>query len=151
MRAIYCPAASCTEATNAYLGIRAGPDAVGDLNTYDGGLNSAILRYIGALEAEPETNQTVSLLSLNETDLHVSLASFMYIWHLSDTSYRLERIHERSVRKAIHTISQYLTSVFYQPGNPWPGGADRVISLAAAFVSILPPTSASSLVLYIML
>ncbi|EIM84093.1 laccase [Stereum hirsutum FP-91666 SS1] len=50
--------------------IRAGPDIGFQLGTYEGGLNSAILRYIGAPDVEPNTNQTVSLLALNETDLH---------------------------------------------------------------------------------
>lgn len=55
------------------IGIRAGPDIGFQLGTYEGGLNSAILRYIGAPDVEPNTNQTVSLLALNETDLHVCL------------------------------------------------------------------------------
>ena len=34
------------------------------------GINSAILRYKGAPEVEPTTNQTTPRLPLNETDLH---------------------------------------------------------------------------------
>ncbi|KAI1791000.1 laccase 2 [Ganoderma leucocontextum] len=37
--------------------------------TFDGGVNSAILRYAGADAIEPTTNQTTSVLALNETDL----------------------------------------------------------------------------------
>ena len=36
---------------------------------FDGGINSAILRYDGAAAIEPTTNQTTSVLALNETDL----------------------------------------------------------------------------------
>ena len=37
--------------------------------TFDGGVNSAILRYSGADAIEPTTTQTTSVLALNETDL----------------------------------------------------------------------------------
>ncbi|PIL29720.1 transporter [Ganoderma sinense ZZ0214-1] len=37
--------------------------------TFDGGVNSAILRYSGADDIEPTTNETTSVLALNETDL----------------------------------------------------------------------------------
>ncbi|KAI0771657.1 laccase B [Trametes elegans] len=37
--------------------------------TFDGGLNSAILRYSGAAEIEPTTEESTSVLPLNETDL----------------------------------------------------------------------------------
>ena len=36
---------------------------------FEGGINSAILRYDGAADIEPTTNQTTSVLALNETDL----------------------------------------------------------------------------------
>ncbi|KAE9403926.1 laccase lcc6 [Gymnopus androsaceus JB14] len=39
-------------------------------NFFDGGINSAILRYIGAPDAEPTKNQTVPGRQLLETDLH---------------------------------------------------------------------------------
>ncbi|KAE9403929.1 laccase [Gymnopus androsaceus JB14] len=37
---------------------------------FDGGINSAILRYVGAPDAEPTVNQTVPGRQLLETDLH---------------------------------------------------------------------------------
>ena len=37
---------------------------------YDNGINSAILRYVGAPEVEPTTNATSSTMPLKETDLH---------------------------------------------------------------------------------
>ncbi|KAE9410248.1 laccase [Gymnopus androsaceus JB14] len=39
-------------------------------NFFDGGINSAILRYVGAPDAEPTKNQTVPGRQLLETDLH---------------------------------------------------------------------------------
>ncbi|KAE9403937.1 laccase lcc6 [Gymnopus androsaceus JB14] len=39
-------------------------------NFFDGGINSAILRYVGAPDAEPTVNQTVPGRQLLETDLH---------------------------------------------------------------------------------
>ncbi|TBU26807.1 laccase 2 [Dichomitus squalens] len=47
--------------------IRAQPNI--GTTTFDGGVNSAILRYTGAANIEPSTNQTTSVLALNETDL----------------------------------------------------------------------------------
>ena len=47
--------------------IRADPN-VGTTG-FDGGINSAILRYSGAADIDPTTNQTTSTLKLNETDL----------------------------------------------------------------------------------
>ncbi|EIM88774.1 laccase [Stereum hirsutum FP-91666 SS1] len=38
--------------------------------SFDGGLNVAILRYDGADEVDPTTNQTTSTMALAETDLH---------------------------------------------------------------------------------
>ncbi|THH15076.1 hypothetical protein EW146_g5344 [Bondarzewia mesenterica] len=48
--------------------IRAQPNL--GTTTFDGGLNVAILRYSGADVVDPTTNQTTSVLALNETDLH---------------------------------------------------------------------------------
>lgn len=39
--------------------------------TTNGGINSAILRYIGAPLRDPTTNQTASVLPMVETNLHV--------------------------------------------------------------------------------
>ncbi|EIM88718.1 laccase [Stereum hirsutum FP-91666 SS1] len=50
--------------------IRAAPDIGLTSGTFANGVNSAILRYTGAPSIEPVTNETVSLLQLNETDLH---------------------------------------------------------------------------------
>jgi iron transport multicopper oxidase len=49
--------------------IRADPDARG-LPGFDGGRNSAILRYAGAPIADPTTTQTPNVQPLNEVDLH---------------------------------------------------------------------------------
>ncbi|THH16945.1 hypothetical protein EW146_g3773 [Bondarzewia mesenterica] len=48
--------------------IRAQPNL--GTTTFDGGLNMAILRYSGANGTDPTTNQTTSVIPLNETDLH---------------------------------------------------------------------------------
>nr|AAL89554.2 laccase [Trametes hirsuta] len=48
--------------------IRANPN-FGNVG-FDGGINSAILRYDGAPAVEPTTNQTTSVKPLNEVDLH---------------------------------------------------------------------------------
>ena len=47
--------------------IRANPSA-GTVG-FEGGLNSAILRYVGAPPVEPTTNATASTMALNEADL----------------------------------------------------------------------------------
>ena len=47
--------------------IRAKPS--GGTTSFDGGVNSAILRYDGAAEVEPTTNQTTSTAPFDETDL----------------------------------------------------------------------------------
>ena len=47
--------------------IRANPSS-GTLG-FDGGLNSAILRYVGAPLVEPTTNATSSTMALNESEL----------------------------------------------------------------------------------
>ena len=47
--------------------IRANPDS-GTLG-FDGGLNSAILRYVGAVPVEPTTNATASVKPLKEAEL----------------------------------------------------------------------------------
>jgi len=49
--------------------IRAEPNSPG-LSGFDGGRNSAILRYAGAPDADPTTTQTPSVNLLKETDLH---------------------------------------------------------------------------------
>jgi iron transport multicopper oxidase len=49
--------------------IRADPDVRG-LPGFDGGRNSAILRYVGAPVADPTTTQTPNVRPLKETDLH---------------------------------------------------------------------------------
>lgn len=69
---LYCISSSFTGTYAIRTGIRAAPDVGDSLNTFQGGLNSAILRYTGAPAVEPNTTQTISLLPLNETDLHVS-------------------------------------------------------------------------------
>lgn len=43
---------------------------------FDGGINSAILRYVGAPDAEPTVNQTVPGRQLLETDLHVRVVHY---------------------------------------------------------------------------
>ncbi|EIM87797.1 laccase T2 copper depleted [Stereum hirsutum FP-91666 SS1] len=48
--------------------VRALPSA--GTTSFDGGLNMAILRYSGADEIDPTTNQTTSTMALAETDLH---------------------------------------------------------------------------------
>ena len=47
--------------------VRALPDK--GTTSFDGGINSAILRYDGAAEVEPTTNQTTDATALSETDL----------------------------------------------------------------------------------
>jgi iron transport multicopper oxidase len=37
---------------------------------FSGGVNSAIFRYIGAPNSDPTTNQTTSVIPMNETNLH---------------------------------------------------------------------------------
>jgi len=51
-------------------GIRANPN-IGDTG-FENGLNSAILRYRGENNVEPATQQTISVIPMMETDLHVS-------------------------------------------------------------------------------
>ena len=53
----------------ALSGIRANP-SVGTTG-YEGGINSAILRYEGATDEDPTTSETTSINPLNEFDLHV--------------------------------------------------------------------------------
>ena len=50
--------------------IRANPNL--GTTGFSGGINSAILRYSGADDAEPTTNQTTSTSPLVETNLHPS-------------------------------------------------------------------------------
>ncbi len=49
--------------------VRALPN-VGGPSGFTSGVNSAILRYVTAVVADPATPQTTSLLALNETQLH---------------------------------------------------------------------------------
>lgn len=53
-----------------FPGIRANPNK--GTPGFDGGLNSAILRYSGAAETDPTTAQPTYLIPMNEVDLHVS-------------------------------------------------------------------------------
>ncbi|KAI0351889.1 laccase [Trametes cingulata] len=51
--------------------IRANPSvALTDGQGFAGGINSAILRYVGAPETDPTTTQTPSVIPLSEADLH---------------------------------------------------------------------------------
>lgn len=71
----YCSSTAFPPNTSTNLtcssGIRAAPDIGLTNGTFANGVNSAILRYTGAPAVEPVTNETLSLLQLNETDLHV--------------------------------------------------------------------------------
>ena len=60
---------SCVRSLINYIftGIRAAPGGTAD---YTSGINSAILRYVGAPATEPTTNSTASNL-LDEQSLHV--------------------------------------------------------------------------------
>lgn len=49
--------------------MRAEPDAAGPQG-FEGGINSAILRYEGAPDAEPTTSMQANIIPLNEVDLH---------------------------------------------------------------------------------
>jgi len=49
--------------------VRAEPSVVEGLTGFEGGINSAILRYVGAPEREPETDLAPSIRPLRETDL----------------------------------------------------------------------------------
>ncbi|KAL0575051.1 hypothetical protein V5O48_006924 [Marasmius crinis-equi] len=52
-----------------FAGIRANPSAPGRPG-FEGGINSAILRYKGAPESEPKVDRNVTTNPLKETDLH---------------------------------------------------------------------------------
>ena len=57
------------------LGIRVIPtglEATGSNESFVGGINAAILRYDGAKDVDPESNQTPNGIQLNEADLSVS-------------------------------------------------------------------------------
>ncbi len=58
------------EVTSYWTGIRSLPDRGVGSNTFNGGLNSAILRYAGAPIQDPTTTSSVSN-PLVETNLHV--------------------------------------------------------------------------------
>lgn len=47
--------------------------------TFDGGLNVAILRYVGADEVDPVTNQTTSVAPLIEADLNVGPYPYSFV------------------------------------------------------------------------
>ena len=49
--------------------VRAEPSAFGGLTGFEDGINSAILRYVGAPERDPETDMAPSIRPLRETDL----------------------------------------------------------------------------------
>ena len=56
-----------------FEGIRSLPNvALAPNTTFQGGVNSAILRYLGAPATDPTTQQTNSTQPLVETNLHVS-------------------------------------------------------------------------------
>ena len=55
------------------LGIRADP-SIGT-SGFDGGINSAILRYAGADDVDPTSNQTTSVAVLSDANLVVSFSS----------------------------------------------------------------------------
>ncbi|KAG0695822.1 laccase [Suillus ampliporus] len=63
----YSAVLNANQPVNNYW-LRALPNTPG--SNFNGGLNSAILRYKGAPVAEPTTNQTKSILPLVETNLH---------------------------------------------------------------------------------
>ena len=51
--------------------VRANPSvALSDGQGFAGGINSAILRYVGAPDSNPTTDQTPSVIPLNESNLH---------------------------------------------------------------------------------
>ncbi|EPQ52617.1 laccase [Gloeophyllum trabeum ATCC 11539] len=50
--------------------MRALPSSGDSLNHNSNGVNAAILRYLGAMNSEPTTTQTPSIIPLKETDLH---------------------------------------------------------------------------------
>ncbi|EJF60579.1 laccase [Dichomitus squalens LYAD-421 SS1] len=61
---------NATQAVDNYW-IRANPSvALPDGQGFAGGINSAILRYVGAPDSDPTTNQTPSVIPLNESNLH---------------------------------------------------------------------------------
>ena len=63
-------------------GIRVTPSA--GTTGFDDGINSAILRYAGADDADPTTNQTSSVAPLDESDLIVSFLSLQKLFFFSD-------------------------------------------------------------------
>ena len=83
----------------------------------NGGINSAILRYVGAPKKEPAGNGLKkSTAPLNEVDLHPLM---------SPSAVSLARLEMVSM----------LTSVV-QPGRPGVGKADKNINLAMTFVRL---------------
>ncbi|KAG1746508.1 Cupredoxin [Suillus lakei] len=66
----YSVVLNATQPVDSYW-IRALPSTAG--STFDGGQNSAILRYQGAPVAEPTKNKTISTMLLLETNLHAYL------------------------------------------------------------------------------
>jgi hypothetical protein len=63
---------------NRLEGIRANPNL--GPSGFDGGINSAILRYKGALHSDPVTVQSPSVIPMNEVDLHVRVSfDFLFL------------------------------------------------------------------------
>ena len=84
----YCTSSDCDIGDNQSfdeslsLGIRVNPinsgvNGIANFTTgFDGGINSAILRYKGADKVDPTTSENPNGIALNESDLSVS--HFMY-------------------------------------------------------------------------
>lgn len=71
------------------LGIKSNDAGNSGVHGFDNGVNSAILRYKGAPEAEPTKNQTdIYQNMLLETSLHVRFRS-QFSWILTDINYSL--------------------------------------------------------------
>ncbi len=85
---------------------------------FAGGLNSAILRYAGAPDADPTTSQTPSVIPLVESDLHALV---------DPAAVSLGLVNMTGVPKE----AEVLTS---QPGQPFPGGAEVNLNLDFTFV-----------------
>jgi hypothetical protein len=63
---------------NRLEGIRANPNL--GTSGFDGGINSAILRYEGAPDSDPVSVQPPSVMPLNEVDLHVRVSlEFLFL------------------------------------------------------------------------
>ena len=72
-----------------HIGIRANPSSASpgyNGDGFDGGRNMAILRYIGARQADPRTTQDVSQNPLIEAKLVVRSSALLVGLHLTDTN-----------------------------------------------------------------